>query len=264
MSASIYKITNKVNNKSYIGFTTNPKKRWYKHIWSSTHDSCLYIHNTIRKYGIKNFTFEVIYQSWDVDHCLNVMEPYFIKLYRSYWKTGNGYNLTLGGEGVLGHTVSEKLKLEISKRNTGRKYTPEQIRRMSDNRMGYRHSEETKRKIGLGNKGKIMPIEDVIKRSQKAKLLGTFAGKNNPMFGKKHTNETKKRMSKNHADVSGKNNPMFGANRSGEKNGMFGKKHKESTREKIKQSWISRKLKKQMKNLTNQNCDTNPTVPDTL
>ena len=48
-----------------------------------------------------------------------------------------------------------------------------------------------------------------------------FAGENNPMYGKKHSEETRKKMSEHHADVSGENNPFYG------------KKHSEETRKKM-------------------------------
>jgi hypothetical protein len=60
-------------------------------------------------------------------------------------------------------------------------------------------------------------------------------GESHPMFGKpssfrnkKHTEDSKKKISDNHIDVSGENNPMFGTN-----GGMFGKKHTEKSKEKI-------------------------------
>jgi len=62
----IYKITNLINKKIYIGKTSkdNPYVRWYNHskfpYYESTKDNCPKLYNAIRKYGIENFTFEVI------------------------------------------------------------------------------------------------------------------------------------------------------------------------------------------------------------
>jgi group I intron endonuclease len=91
MIYSIYKITNKVNNKVYIGFTQNVDKRWKNHS-RSEYNRPLY--NSIRKHGIDNFTFEIIYQSKDREHTLVEMEPFFIEEYNSY---NNGYNCVKGG-----------------------------------------------------------------------------------------------------------------------------------------------------------------------
>ena len=54
-------------------------------------------------------------------------------------------------------------------------------------------------------------------------------GKSNSFYGKKHTKETRDKMSKNHADVCGTNNPMMGV------------KHSPEAREKMRQAWIKRK-----------------------
>ena len=62
--AFIYKITNKINQKSYIGETTTTlKKRWHDHIresFSEGHGYNYHLHCAIRKYGLDNFVFEEI------------------------------------------------------------------------------------------------------------------------------------------------------------------------------------------------------------
>lgn len=95
---SIYKVTNNVNDKVYIGFTNNLKRRIKRHkICSKTSDSKFY--RSIRKYGWEMFSWEIIYQSLDLDHTKNVMERYFIEHFDSFT---NGYNSTHGGDGVSG------------------------------------------------------------------------------------------------------------------------------------------------------------------
>jgi len=92
---SIYKATNIVNEKVYIGYTSNFEARKKKHKKTSE-KSTIRFYEAIRKYGWDNFEWEIIYQSRDMDHCKNVMENYFIQMYDSY---KNGYNSTLGGDG---------------------------------------------------------------------------------------------------------------------------------------------------------------------
>lgn len=90
----IYKITNLINNKIYIGLSTDIRRRWEQHrnrsrdLKYQTHLYC-----AIRKYGLQNFKFEVI-EECDKD-CLQEREKYWIAYYDSY---NNGYNETLGGE----------------------------------------------------------------------------------------------------------------------------------------------------------------------
>ena len=105
MIYSIYKITNTVNNKCYIGFTHNPKLRWKNHKNSSHIRRPLY--ESMKKHGVDNFTFEILYQSDDREHTLLVMEPYYIELYNSYNK---GYNCTKGGL----NTNNDEMRLNSS------------------------------------------------------------------------------------------------------------------------------------------------------
>lgn len=93
----IYKITNKINNKCYIGQSTNIERRWAEHQnkYHKYPDRALY--RAFNKYGLENFIFEIIEECEDTQ--LNDKEKYWIQYYNSYH---NGYNLTLGGDGVLG------------------------------------------------------------------------------------------------------------------------------------------------------------------
>lgn len=77
----------------------------------------------------------------------------------------------------------------------------------------------------------------------------SVTGENNPMFGKHHSEETRRKISENHADVSGSNNPMFGKPRSketkmklselrkgkfvGEDNPFYGKQHTKEAKQKM-------------------------------
>ena len=96
MRGFIYKITNKVNGKSYIGQTIqNVKERFYQHCATKCSQAVLnmVIHKAITKYGKSNFTIEVIEEVESTN--LNDRERYWIKYYNSY---NNGYNSTEGGQ----------------------------------------------------------------------------------------------------------------------------------------------------------------------
>jgi len=126
---TIYKATNTVNNKSYIGFDSNWPKRISQHKSNAVTGSTSPFCNAIRKHGWTMFNWEPIYQSTDGEHCLRVMENYFINEHRTFigYTDSNGYNLTLGGEGVLGHKKSQKAINSQREKMTGRKQTPEHI-----------------------------------------------------------------------------------------------------------------------------------------
>ena len=96
MRGFIYKITNKVNGKSYIGQTIqNIKERFYQHCATKCSQAILnmVIHKAINKYGKSNFTIEVIEEVESTN--LNDRERYWIRYYDSY---NNGYNSTEGGQ----------------------------------------------------------------------------------------------------------------------------------------------------------------------
>ena len=96
MRGFIYKITNKINGKSYIGQTIqNVKERFYQHCATKCSQAVLnmVIHKAITKYGKSNFTIEVIEEVESTN--LNDRERYWIKYYDSY---NNGYNSTEGGQ----------------------------------------------------------------------------------------------------------------------------------------------------------------------
>lgn len=96
MRGFIYKITNTINGKFYIGQTIqNVKERFYQHCATkcSKAVSNMAIHRAIKKYGKSNFTVEVIEEIDSAN--LNDRERYWIKYYNSY---NNGYNSTKGGQ----------------------------------------------------------------------------------------------------------------------------------------------------------------------
>ena len=90
----IYKATNLINNKSYIGQTTTSLKQRKKE--HETSSKLTYFHLAIKKYGKENFTWEILENNLTFD-ILNEREKYWIKFYKSNDKTF-GYNLTEGGD----------------------------------------------------------------------------------------------------------------------------------------------------------------------
>ena len=95
--AYIYKITNQINQKSYIGKTeySNPNRRWVQHQTDAKNPMRNHraLYKAINKYGIENFVFEIIEETTKPEE----REIYYISLYDTYH---NGYNETLGGDGA--------------------------------------------------------------------------------------------------------------------------------------------------------------------
>ncbi|MCC8068817.1 MAG: GIY-YIG nuclease family protein [Ruminococcus sp.] len=91
----VYKITNLINNKSYIGSSNNIEYRWQQHIQNSTNEnkqSYKYpLQCAFRKYGIDNFSFEILKNNFNTRYEAEEYEQQMIDYYDSY---NNGYNQT--------------------------------------------------------------------------------------------------------------------------------------------------------------------------
>ena len=94
----VYKITNIINSKVYIGITTcSLEYRWSKHITESKNiKNTKHLYKSMRKYGLENFSIEQIDSTNDFKK-LGELEREYIKLYDSQ-NPQKGYNLTAGGE----------------------------------------------------------------------------------------------------------------------------------------------------------------------
>lgn len=120
----IYIYTNKLNGHQYIGQTNNLQKRFNGHKSDSynqnSHSYNYPLHIAIRKYGIENFSFEVIESGLSQEEA-DEKEKYWIKKKKTHISQG-GYNITFGGDG---HSI-EKLSWEELKER-GKIFSGEEI-----------------------------------------------------------------------------------------------------------------------------------------
>lgn len=148
----IYKITNEVNGKIYIGknSTNNPTYM----------GSGVILNEAKLKYGIKNFRKDIIEDNIEGVETLNEREIYWIKYYNSQDKS-IGYNITEGGDGNNGKwngdSLTENHKANISKSMKGRKINwnekLSEARKKSDAVRKILESDEWKLKISNSLKG---------------------------------------------------------------------------------------------------------------
>jgi len=181
MCGVVYKITNKLNGKMYVGQTTRSiEERFGEH---ARHKKFL-VDKAICKYGRENFLIEVI-EECDTREQLNEREIFWIATLNC--KVPNGYNMTDGGEGNLNPSVETRAKMSAAQSGEnhpmyGKHHKPETIAKMSATRRGKHLSEAARAKISLTKKGVPKSPE------HKAKLAEVNTGK-------KASDETRAKMS---------------------------------------------------------------------
>ena len=155
----IYKITNQLNQKSYIGQTITPiKNRMYKH-YSHSKVATTGIDYAIKKYGQENFIVEEICECDDSQ--LDELETYYIQYYNTY---NNGYNLTTGGQDsttqllldtdeIISKYLSGKTIIEISKEYNCCEKTISNL--LHSNHIEIRHQNNEQNIIGKGKQFQI-------------------------------------------------------------------------------------------------------------
>lgn len=168
----IYRVTNTISGKVYIGFTSGPlKSRMIKHKHKCFTRLCKNkFYDAMRSYGWDNFIWDEIYVAKESvksqqSHTLKVMEDYFIQEYDSI---NNGYNIASGGGGFP----------DTNGANNGmfnKKHKEDSILLMKKNRSG--------KTAGVNN-----PMWGV--KRTKEWLIENQIGDKHPMWGKKHKPES--------------------------------------------------------------------------
>lgn len=215
LATGVYKITNKVNGKMYVGSSavslTGRIRSHRKNLRLGTHAN-QYLLRAYQKYGSKSFVYSVL-ERCSSEECLK-REQYWIDYYNSaderygynLYKTAGSplgmkmslesrmkISLALTGKPGTVHTEETKRKISLSKK--GRSYGEGFREKIRAVRTGWKLSEETKKKIGVANslalKGR---KKGPLSEETRAKLSARFKGK--PL-----TEETKKKMSESRKGV---------------------------------------------------------------
>lgn len=186
----IYTIKNEINCKLYVGSASNVKKRWYDHEHYLDNNSHVnnHLQNSWNKYGKENFKFSIIEENVPNDLLLQVEQKWM-----DFYKRENQelYNIALyAASPMKGRTHSEESINKISDAsklwhiNTkGTDIYDEYLSNLSKSLMGHVVDIETRNKISISHMGKMI-------------------GEDNPFYGKKHTDESKIRMSEKHTKLS--------------------------------------------------------------
>ena len=189
MFGYIYKTTNLINNKIYIGQRKGEFDIKYL-------GSGYTLKKAIKKYGKESFKVELLIKADDMNQLNNLEIEYISKYKKIFIARDDMYNITTGGE--FGYSWK------------GRKHTEESKDKMRLTLLRHKsmcncfscrikrgekviRTEEHKRKIGLGNKGKKFTHNDDC-NCKFCDKKGWTKGQNSPTFGRKHTIEEKNKM----------------------------------------------------------------------
>lgn len=190
----IYRITNLINGKTYIG------QHKYKVLNDSYMGSGKRLIKAQKKYGIENFKKDILVFNISKKEHIDLLEKTFIVSEREKVGVEDCYNLADGGEGGFdGGPHYEEWKRKISEAEKGKKLSEETKRRISNSLKWHSVSEETRKKLSESNKGKKLSEETRKKMSESKKGKPTW-NKGKPAWNKgKHcSEELKKKMSEAH------------------------------------------------------------------
>ena len=214
----VYKITNLVNGKIYVGLKSGSK--FVNSYWGSGS----LIRKAIAKYGKDNFSREVLAWCYTRDE-LEQTEIYWIAKLDAM-NPEVGYNLTIGGHTTLGYKYSAE-QLASKKTRNGQKQSQETKEKISlsikkyfaeNPRPHIPHTDETKQKIGAAHKGKTTSQET------RDKLSAALSGENSPLYGVPLTEEHKQNISKNRkGKCCGPDHQDFGKHQTAERRANIGK-----------------------------------------
>ena len=162
MIGIIYRWTNKKNCKKYVGQTVHPRKRYLQHLRGERADSQM-IDRAILKYGAENFDYTVLLTIHadtreELRGLLDEAEIALIRLEQSYYKTGLGYNMTLGGMTRGSYTHTETTKIKLSKIMKGRKLSEAAKRNIAEGHRGLKFTEEHKASLQKAHKADMRRI----------------------------------------------------------------------------------------------------------
>jgi group I intron endonuclease len=192
----IYKITNQINGKSYIGKTSKTLEQrwvWHKRDTKVKKYRNIYFYNALSKYGPENFTIKEL-DCTENEQQANWLESWYIAITWSY-KPEIGYNSTMGGDGVIPNLETRQ---KIRESLQGKKHPMFGHTGDKNPFYGKTHTEESKHQMSLshmGNKSRTgLPHSEETKKKISAVVTGTQLG-NKHRLGKFHSEMTRKKMS---------------------------------------------------------------------
>lgn len=183
MFYTIYKVTNKLNNKIYIG------KHQTKDLNDGYMGSGYLIKSAIEKHSIENFEKEILFQ-FDNEYDMNTKEAELVT--KEFVKEDTNYNLCPGGKGGFGYINTNGIGLYINKSTEGKEKTIiSAIKNISKANTLDRYDEKIEN-LKKANSKRVQKYPD-----------GAFKGKT-------HTSETRRKIAEANSKMIGSKNSQFG------------------------------------------------------
>lgn len=191
--SGVYTITNTIDNKVYVGYSSDIPKRFKEHQWALLNNRHVNMHlqNAWNRDGEQHFKFELL-ETYSV-HYLLAMEHYWCNMLNTHDRKF-GYNILPTHPSKIAYTHSKESRVKISNGNKGRVLTKEHIEkiasqrrgkpsnrlgvklsdetreRLKDSHVGNKHSEETKRKMSASRLGKTLNINENAQANRKVQF----------------------------------------------------------------------------------------------
>ena len=216
MTCGVYKITNNVTNKHYIGSSNNVEGRLYTHFYRM-HNGChgnRHLQRAFDKYGKDSFTTEIMKECEQSElihleqEFIDTLQPQYnmsiiagrveftqdVKDKMSIAQTGN--------QNFLGHHHTEESKRKMREAKLGNIASEESRRKMSEAHMGEKNHNfsvpmqaEQKLKLSVAMSGNTNALGRKLSDEGRASMSVARTGNGNPFAGRKHTDETRAKMS---------------------------------------------------------------------
>lgn len=227
----VYMHINKINNKKYIGVTSQPvEERWGENGLKYKRNPAFY--SAICKYTWDGFEHKIVEDELTEEDAKR-MEIDLIALYktncRRYKNPKYGYNLTDGGDGMSGCFPSEETRQKLRECRLGTKLSKETREKISKANKGHICTDETRKKLSESKLGaKNYNYGKPLSKEVKKKLSESLSGENNPMYGKSHSEIARNKMSE--ASQKRWKDPIYKQKMSAQKSEMYAGKNNPKAR----------------------------------
>ena len=179
MKYQCYLITNIVSGKQYVGMTKlGYVTRFHNHFAEARyeHKQCStssILHLDMVAYGEEAFQVELLEDDIPQEAHEDREKVWIAKLH-TYYAEG-GYNMTFGGNGTVGYMFTDEVRAKLSAINKGKKFSDERNQHIKEIMTGREYKQEWKDALSQARKGR-------------------FTGKDNPFYGKHHSEATKEKL----------------------------------------------------------------------